>query len=142
MPFHAPDPGLVAQGFDPVAVSTWGEKGGIPEHAAPFILEHYGITATSPSAKARAVLLAFSRVGINAFLKEKLRVNSTGNSVAALPAEMQKLDWLMGFCTKWSIKLDDRDMLHIKEHAQSLALPPAGQAQGILQRLPDQPTGA
>lgn len=76
---------LLAQGFDPVAVSTWGETGGIPEDAAPFILEHYGITAASPSAQARAVLLAFSRVGINAFLKEKLGVPVAGNSVKALP---------------------------------------------------------
>ena len=62
---------LVAQGFYPVDVSTWGETGGIPESAAPYILEHYGITASSPSDQARAVLLAFSRVGINAYLKER-----------------------------------------------------------------------
>ena len=44
---------LLAQGFDPVHVSTWGETGGIPDDAAPFILEHYGINAVSPSAQAR-----------------------------------------------------------------------------------------
>ena len=60
------------QGFTPAAVSTWGETGGIPEDAAPFILEHYGINAVSPSAQARHFLLAFTRVGINAYLKEKL----------------------------------------------------------------------
>ena len=65
---------LVAQGFNPDDVSTWGATGGIPEDAAPFILEHYGITASSPSDQARAVLLAFSRVGINAYLKERLGV--------------------------------------------------------------------
>ena len=65
---------LLAQGFSPGDVSTWGETGGIPEDAAPFILEYYGITAASPSAQARAVLLAFSRVGINAYLKERLGV--------------------------------------------------------------------
>ena len=67
---------LLAHGFCPSAVSTWGETGGIPEDAAPFILEHYGINAASPSAQARAVLLAFTRVGINAYLKERLGVVS------------------------------------------------------------------
>jgi hypothetical protein len=63
---------LLAQGFCPGDVMGWGESGGIPEDAAPFILEHYGIAAASPSAQARAVLLAFTRVGINAYLKERL----------------------------------------------------------------------
>lgn len=63
---------LLAQGIYPVDVATWAETGGIPEDAAPFILEHYGINAASPSAQARAALLAFSRVGINAYLKERL----------------------------------------------------------------------
>jgi hypothetical protein len=63
---------LALQGFDPAAVSSWGETGGIPENAAPFILEHYGISATTPSTLARTVLLSFSRVGINAYLKERL----------------------------------------------------------------------
>lgn len=75
---------LVAQGFSPEAVSTWGETGGIPEAAAPFILEHYGITAASPSAQARAVLLAFSRVGINAYLKERLGVSQVRDTRPAL----------------------------------------------------------
>ena len=61
----------MAEGFSPEDVN-WGETGGIPEDAAPFILEYYGINAVSPSAQARAVLLAFTRVGINAYLKEKL----------------------------------------------------------------------
>ena len=42
----------------------------------------------------------------------------------------------MGFCDRWSIQLDQRDMLHIKEHAQSLALPPAGQGQAIFNDYP------
>ena len=63
---------LLAQGFDPADVSSWGETGGIPEDAAPYILEHYGITASSPSVQARAFLLSFSRCGINAYLKERL----------------------------------------------------------------------
>ena len=50
----------------------WGETGGIPEEAAPSILEHYGIHAATPSSTARKVLLAFTQVGINAYLKEKL----------------------------------------------------------------------
>ena len=63
---------LLAQGFNPVDVNRWSETGGIPEDAAPFILEHYGIHAASPSSTARKMLLAFTRVGINAYLKEKL----------------------------------------------------------------------
>ena len=63
---------LVAQGFSPEDMKRWGETGGIPEDAAPFILEHYGIHATKPSSTAREVLLALCRVGINAYLKEKL----------------------------------------------------------------------
>jgi hypothetical protein len=127
---------LLAQGFDPVAVSTWGETGGIPEDAAPFILEHYGITASSPSDQARAVLLAFSRVGINAYLKERLGIAANTGNKPALPEAAQRLDWLMGFCTRWDIRLDERDMLHIKEHAQALALPPAGQGQSVFNDYP------
>jgi hypothetical protein len=81
---------LLAQGFSPVHVSSWGETGGIPEDAAPFILEHYGITATSPSQQARAVLLAFSRVGINAYLKQRLGVSQVRDTqVPALPSAHQ-----------------------------------------------------
>jgi hypothetical protein len=69
---------LVAQGFYPDAVSSWGETGGIPENAAPFILEHYGISATTPSTLARTVLLSFSRVGINAYSKERRRLRFLG----------------------------------------------------------------
>lgn len=71
---------LLAQGFYPEDVSTWGETGGIPEDAAPFILEHYAFAAASPSPQARAVLLAFSRVGINAYLKHKLGVSAPGQA--------------------------------------------------------------
>ena len=56
--------------------------------------------------------------------------------VAALPEAAQRLEWLMGFCDRWSIQLDQRDMLHIKEHAQSLALPPAGQGQAVFNDYP------
>ena len=84
---------LVAQGFYPADVSTWGETGGIPEDAAPFILEHYGITATSPSALARQVLLSFSRVGINAYLKERLGVSQVRDTqpLALAPAPNEDL---------------------------------------------------
>ena len=58
---------LLAQGFCPADVTSWSATGGIPEDAAPFILEHYAFTAKAPSKQARAVLLAFSRVGINAY---------------------------------------------------------------------------
>ena len=81
---------LLAQGFDPTAVSTWGETGGIPEDAAPFILEHYAFTAASPSTQARAVLLSFSRVGINAYLKDKLGLThapAPSDPPTALPTE-------------------------------------------------------
>ena len=56
--------------------------------------------------------------------------------VAVLPEAAQRLEWLMGFCSQWSIPLDDRDMLHIKEYAQSLALPPAGQGQAVFNDYP------
>jgi hypothetical protein len=67
---------LLAQRFNPVHVSTWGDTGGIPEDAAPFILEHYAFNAASPSELARKVLLSFSRVGINAYVKERLGIGS------------------------------------------------------------------
>lgn len=83
---------LAAQGFEPVHVSSWGATGGIPESAAPYILEHYGITASSPSDQARAVLLAFSRVGINAYLKERLGVSRTWDTqIPQKPVEMLPL---------------------------------------------------
>lgn len=77
---------LLLQGFCPGDVSAWSETGGIPEVAAPFILEHYAFSASSPSSQARAVLLAFSRVGINAYLKDKLGVATQAEAQApALP---------------------------------------------------------
>lgn len=127
---------LVAQGFDPAHVSTWGETGGIPEAAAPFILEHYGIAAVSPSAQARAVLLAFSRVGINAYLKERLGVSQVRDTRPALSSEQQALEWFMGWSQRFGVKLDDRDMLQLKNHAMSLALPPAGQGQSVYNDIP------
>ena len=93
---------LLAQGFNPVDVSTWGETGGIPETAVPFILEHYGINATSPSAQARAVLLALTRVGVNAYLKDKLGVSQVRDTqVPQLTPEQQGLEWLMGWGQRW-----------------------------------------
>jgi hypothetical protein len=63
---------LLAEGFDPVAVSTWGEMGGIPEDGLVCVLKHYGFNAASPSRQAADALLAFAAVGINAYLKEQL----------------------------------------------------------------------
>lgn len=70
---------LLLQGFCPEDVSAWGETGGIPEEAVPFILEHYsnaanhaGAEANGKARRARLILLSFARVGINAFLKDKL----------------------------------------------------------------------
>lgn len=57
-------------------------------------------------------------------------------TVPALPAGAEKLEWLMGFCDRWGIELDSRDMLHIKETARTLALPPAGQGQSIYNDYP------
>jgi len=58
------------------------------------------------------------------------------NSVPALPDGIQKLEWLMGFCDRWDIELDERDRLHIKEHARTLALPPAGGTQSVFNDYP------
>lgn len=95
---------LLAQGFDPVDVSTWGETGGIPEAAAPFILEHYGIEAASPSQRARAVLLSFSRVGINAYLKERLGILNAASQPQ--PPALPKRDPLE--TVEFSMKLLER----------------------------------
>lgn len=35
---------LAAQGFCPGDVSSWGENGGIPEDAAPFIVADYEVS--------------------------------------------------------------------------------------------------
>jgi len=82
---------LLLQGFCPGDVSAWSETGGIPEEAAPFILEHYAFAAAASSQQARAVLLAFSRVGINAYLKDKLGVTTEPAPALAL-AESDPLE--------------------------------------------------
>jgi hypothetical protein len=127
---------IVAQGFDPADVASWSATGGIPEDAAPFILEHYGITAAAPSQQARAVLLAFTRVGINAYLKERLGVFQVRDTQPRLSEAQSSLEWLMGWQQRWGVKLDERDMLQIKQHAMSLALPPAGGAQQVFNDAP------
>jgi hypothetical protein len=86
---------LLAQGFSPEAISTWGETGGIPEDAAPTILEYYGIVARNPSQQARVFLLGFSRVGINAYLKEKLQLNQQPAAANALPAELVREQFIL-----------------------------------------------
>lgn len=105
---------LLQQGFDPVHVSTWGETGGIPENAAPFILEHYGITASSPSAQARAVLLAFSRVGINAYLKEQLGVSQVRETQPALPDVLTTVERSLILLERLG-GIDDRSQLLLKD---------------------------
>lgn len=121
---------LLAQGFSPAAVSTWGETGGIPEDAAPFVLEHYGITAASPSAQARAVLLAFSRVGINAYLKERLgvsQVRDTQPELVALPVEamLTTLERAAILMEQFG-GLDDRDQLLFRDLTRNTVLRAAG----------------
>jgi hypothetical protein len=104
---------LLAQGLCPADVSTWGETGGIPEDAAPFILEHYGIVAACPSPQARAVLLAFTRVGINAYLKEKLGVSQVREAQSnPLLRNMRESAEILQML---KIELDERDKLHIKQ---------------------------
>lgn len=116
---------LAAQGFCPADVSSWGETGGIPEEVAPFILEHYAFSAASPSPQARAVLLAFSRVGINAYLKDRLglieretapAITVQQQEIAAAISNIQ-LGWelleRMGVC-------DDRDRLDLRRDVRML----------------------
>jgi hypothetical protein len=86
---------LLAQGFDPALIAGWGETGGIPEAAAPTILEYYGIIARKPSEQARIFLLGFSRVGINAYLKEKLQLNQQQAAANALPAELVREQFIL-----------------------------------------------
>lgn len=69
------------------------------------------------------------------FLERVSQVRDT-QPVPALPEEVQRLEWLMSFCDRWDIELDDRDRLHIKEHARTLALPPAGQGQTVFNDYP------
>jgi len=122
---------LVAQGFCPEAVATWGETGGIPEDAAPFILEHYGITATSPSAQARAVLLAFSRVGINAYLKERLGVSQVRDTQPVLPDVLTTVERSLALLEKLG-GVDDRAQLLLKD----IVLNHAARASGSNYLLP------
>ena len=116
---------LLAQGFDPVHVSTWGETGGIPEQAAPFILEHYGINAVSPSSTARAMLLAFTRVGINAYLKEKLGLGqrpqvgqlSGGDLIALAGRTVDLLERLGGVDARAQHQLRDMALNYVARQA-------------------------
>jgi hypothetical protein len=105
---------LLLQGFEPVHVASWGETGGIPENAAPFILEHYGITAISPSHQARAVLLAFSRVGINAYLKERLGVSQVRDTQPVLPDVLTTVERSLALLEKLG-GVDDRSQLLLKD---------------------------
>jgi len=122
---------LVAQGFSPAAVSSWGETGGIPEEAAPFILNHYGMLATAPSDTARLALLAFSRVGINAYLKEKLGIKLQGSS-----QEQDDWAWRLDICQRIGIEFDERDKLQIKEAIVGQKLLAAGATAMVYADIP------
>lgn len=122
---------LLAQGFCPGDVSAWSETGGIPEAAAPFILEHYGIAAVSPSAQARAVLLAFTRVGINAYLKERLGIKQQN-----LEAERDDWTWRLDICDRLGIKFDERDKLQLKEAIVGQKLLAAGSSAMVYADIP------
>lgn len=122
---------LLAQGFDPSAVSSWGETGGIPEEAAPFILSHYGIEAASPSKQARLALLAFSRVGINAYLKDKLGIKLQGSS-----EERDDWSWRLDVCQRIGIEFDERDKLQIKEAIVGQKLLAAGATAMVYADIP------
>ena len=115
---------LVLQGFTPAAVSTWGETGGIPEDAAPFILEHYGIHASTPSKTARGVLLALCRVGINAYLKEKLGLVqqqtgqlSGGDLIALADRTVNLLERLGGVDARAQHQLRDMALNYVARQA-------------------------
>ena len=130
---------LLSQGFCPAAVSTWGETGGIPEDAAPFILEHYGINAASPSQRARAALLAFSRVGINAYLKERLGISTQLQSPGEAPQQLKPQDALDVIERSYDLLerfgvADDRDRIQFGDMVRSVAARGSG---GLL--LPPDP---
>lgn len=131
---------LLAQGFCPGDVTGWGETGGIPEEAAPFILEHYAFTAAAPSQQARAVLLAFSRVGINAYLKDKLGVRAQAEAPApvALPVEIMltSLERVADLMDRFG-GLDERDQLLFRDITRNTILRAAGTVT-LLPASPDQ----
>lgn len=119
---------LLAQGFCPVDLSSWGETGGIPEAAAPFILEYYGINAASPSARARAVLLAFTRVGINAYLKERLGIDKPRPRPASALSPHETLDLIersYSMLERLGVA-DDRDRLQFGDMVRNTAARAAG----------------
>jgi len=129
---------LLAQGFCPAHVSTWGETGGIPDDAAPFILEHYGIHATKPSDTARKMLLASTRVGINAYLKEKLGIVTVENRPATHAPQSELAAAIDNMARVWDIlerhnACDDRDRLALKRDIrmlQQVAITAAGSLPG------------
>ena len=81
-------------------------------------------------------LSATFAVWLHNWFLEAINAITPAKTQVALPEGAEKLEWLMGFCDKWNIQLDARDMLHIKETARTLALPPAGQGQSIYNDYP------
>jgi len=67
----------------------------------------------------------------------KQRTSQVQDTQAARRMEEQKsLDWLMSWGQRWGVTYDERDMLQIKSHAMSLALPAAGGGQSIYNDQP------
>jgi len=118
---------LLAQGFCPADVTSWSATGGIPEDAAPFILEHYAFTAKAPSKQARAVLLAFSRVGINAYLKDRLGMLKRESAPTALaPAEaLDIIERSIGLLERLGV-MDERDCLQMGDMVRNVNARAAG----------------
>lgn len=75
-------------------------------------------------------------VWMDGWFLEAVSEQTTIATEPALPEAIRSLEWFMGFTHRWNIPLDQRDMLHIKEAAQALALPPAGGAQSIYNDYP------
>jgi len=118
---------LLAQGFSPSDIAAWGSTGGIPETAAPFIMEYFAYESRSQSPQARAALLAFSRVGVNAYLKDKLGLIpvpkeniSIGpeKSLDILERSVNLLERIGGF--------DDRDRIQFSDMIRNTAARASG----------------
>jgi hypothetical protein len=101
---------LLAQGFNPADVAGWGETGGIPEVGLVAVLRHYGFQSASPSRQAADALLAFAAIGINAYLREKLGIETNERKQIA-----DDWSWRINLCERIGIRFDERDKLQLKE---------------------------
>lgn len=119
---------LRCKDLTPRLCPNWGETVGIPEDAALFILECYGINAASPSVQARAVLLAFSRVGINACLQERLRIAQTIDPQAVTfqpPDALGTVERSIGLLEMLG-GIDDRALMLLRDVVLNTTLKAAG----------------